>query len=94
MAQVIYCDIEDCQAVGNIMITNLDNGDVQAFCHPHYAEMIMNLAVSMLPQEDLQGAVNEPEKPAKGKTKRGGSKAKTDAEAAVAATSEPTDKSE
>jgi hypothetical protein len=71
MAQPIYCDIDGCNEVGNIMITNLDTGDVQAFCNPHYAEMIMNLAVSMIPPEDLQalaeGTAGKPKRQSRSK---------------------------
>jgi hypothetical protein len=74
MAQVIYCDIEDCGQPANILITNMDNGDVQGFCNPHYAEMIMNLAVTMIPPDEMQAATQGSDEK---KAKKGSGRAKS-----------------
>lgn len=50
MAQAIFCDMDGCKDYADILLTHLENGNVEAFCHSHFYEFIMNMAVKLLPE--------------------------------------------
>ena len=62
MAQPIYCDVDDCGQYADVLVTHLENGNVEAFCHAHYFEFIMTMAVNLLPPEPTPSE-EEPQQP-------------------------------
>lgn len=44
MAQIIYCDSQDCGQVADVLITYLQDGQSYAFCMAHYMGLITEMA--------------------------------------------------
>ncbi len=53
MGQPIFCDMDECKAYADVLITHLENGNVEAFCHAHYFEFVMQMAVHLIPPDTM-----------------------------------------
>lgn len=63
MAQVILCDADGCGQSADVMVTNLNSGEVEAYCGGHYAELIFAMSSQMIENEASQAEDTEDDLP-------------------------------
>lgn len=59
MAQPIYCDADGCGQVADILVTNLNNGQAQAFCYVDYSALVFEMAARMTQADETDETADD-----------------------------------